>query len=114
MEPEKLYVNWLEAHCTTSRGERLRRLQQVKIQGYAEKLFWLNAWWPAMGSVENLHPEYEVADFKDGSRYLDYAYIQGDFRACFEIDGFGPHWKDMGRAAFSDERMRQNHLIIDG
>jgi hypothetical protein len=34
--------------------------------------------------------------------------------ACFEIDGYGPHARDIGREKFSDHLTRQNHLVIDG
>ncbi|WP_426901554.1 hypothetical protein [Rossellomorea vietnamensis] len=35
-----------------------------------------------------LHPEYEINDFKDGKRYLDFAYIRPTMQICFEIDGW--------------------------
>jgi len=114
MDIETLYGDWLKMHQEQSRGERLRRLKLVEKQGYAEKVFWTQVWHPAMGDSDNLIPEFEVADFKDGRRFLDFAYLKEHFRVCFEIDGYGPHWRNAGRTAFSDERMRQNHLVIDG
>lgn len=67
-----------------------------------------------MGSFDYVHPEYEVSDFKDGSRYLDFAYIRFPYRVCMEIDGYGPHLRDISRTQFADQLMRQNHLQIDG
>ncbi|MDF2720418.1 MAG: DNA-binding response regulator [Paenibacillus sp.] len=61
-----------------------------------------------------MHPEYEVFDFKDGSRFLDFAFIQGKLRICMEVDGFGPHRRDIDRRQFSDELTRQNQLVVDG
>lgn len=70
-------------------------------------------WWPAFGHFNHLHPEYEVNDFRDGFRYLDFAYIQSSIREI-EIDGFGPHLQRISRTQFSDQWIRQNHLVIDG
>ncbi|MEH7179198.1 DNA-binding response regulator [Neobacillus vireti] len=60
------------------------------------------------------HPEYEVDDFKDGKRYLDFAYIRPAIRICLEVDGYGPHLKNISRWKFSDNLERQNQLVIDG
>lgn len=53
-------------------------------------------------------------DFKDGTRFLDFAYIRSPYQICLEIDGYGPHARDMSRRQFADNLMRQNHLAIDG
>ncbi|SCW78642.1 hypothetical protein SAMN04487970_104725 [Paenibacillus tianmuensis] len=78
-----------------------------------EKLFLQEVWWPAVGHFEHLHPEFEVHDFKDGTRYLDFAYLRPPFKVCFEIDGYGPHSRDASRWQFADRLVRQNHLVID-
>ncbi|WP_246314993.1 DNA-binding response regulator [Paenibacillus foliorum] len=90
----------------------MRRLQEG--HGHAERRFLEQVWWPATGSFDHLHPEYEVHDFKDGTRYLDFAYLRFPMRICIEIDGYGPHSKDVSRWQFADQLMRQNHLVIDG
>ncbi|TMV51416.1 DNA-binding response regulator [Paenibacillus mesophilus] len=112
MARDKAYAVWIGNHQSQRSGERLRRLNEG--HGHAEKLFAETVWWPAFGNFDSLHPEYEVFDFKDGSRFLDFAYIQGVARICIEIDGFGPHRRDIDRRQFSDELTRQNHLVIDG
>lgn len=99
-----------QVRCEESE-ERKRRIARL---GHAERLFLQEVWWPAIGSFEYLHPEYEVSDFKDGTRFLDFAYIRFPLRICFEIDGYGPHSRDLSRWQFADQLMRQNHLIIDG
>lgn len=106
------YEVFLKMHLHQYSGEKLRRLNEG--HGHAEKLFLQYVWWPAIGHFENLHPEYEVLDFKDGTRYLDFAYIRPPFQICFEIDGYGPHARDANRRQFADNLMRQNHLMIDG
>jgi hypothetical protein len=108
----KEYADFMKNHLERRKGERLRRLQEG--HGHAEKLFLENVWWPAFGQFHHLHPEFEVFDFKDGKRYLDFAYIRLLVRIAFEIDGYGPHWRELSRWQFSDQCQRQNHLIIDG
>ncbi|MNI67713.1 hypothetical protein D3C73_1233600 [compost metagenome] len=71
-------------------------------------------WWLAIGNFENLHPEYEVVDYKDGFRYLDFAYLRPGLQLAIEIDGYGPHMRHISRVQFSDQCRRQNDLVIDG
>lgn len=111
MNFEKAYDLFLQHHIRFSSGERLRRLKESDL--HAEKKFAENIWWPSFLHIDFLHPEYEVSDFKDGIRFLDYAYIRHTWKICFEIDGFGPHYENISRQKFSDNLMRQNHLVID-
>jgi hypothetical protein len=106
------YDNFMKEHLQNRLGESLRRLQEG--HGHAEKLFLEQVWWPAIGHFKHLSPEYEVNDFKDGYRYLDFAYIRQPFQVCIEIDGYGPHSRDTSRWHFADNLIRQNHLTIDG
>ncbi|MED4229323.1 DNA-binding response regulator [Neobacillus cucumis] len=109
---EEEYQAFINAHLQVRTGERLRRLQGGHSQ--AEKMFLKQVWWPLFYHFRYLHPEYEVNDFKDGKRYLDFAYIRPAIRICFEIDGYGPHLKNISRWQFSDNLERQNQLVIDG
>ncbi|KKK39816.1 hypothetical protein WQ57_00520 [Mesobacillus campisalis] len=109
---EEDYLAFMEAHSQARVGERLRRLQEG--HNHAEMLFLKQVWWPLFHHFRYLHPEYEVNDFKDGKRYLDFAYIRPGIRICFEIDGYGPHLKNISRWQFSDSLERQNQLVIDG
>jgi very-short-patch-repair endonuclease len=106
------YPAFIEQHVKARTGERLRRLKEG--HGKAESMFLQKVWWPLFHNFEFLHPEYEVDDFKDGKRYLDFAYIRSGIRICFEIDGYGPHWRDTNRWQFADHLERQNQLVIDG
>jgi hypothetical protein len=112
MEFEEEYQGFMSAHLEARSGERLRRLQEG--HKHAEILFLEQVWWPLFHHFRHLHPEYEVNDFKDGKRYLDFAYIRPAIRICFEIDGYGPHLKNISRWQFSDSLERQNQLVIDG
>lgn len=106
------YNEFFKKHKKQRRGERLRRLTEG--HGHAEKLFMEQVWWPAFGHFDNMHPEYEINDFKDGIRYLDFALVRDRLRLALEIDGYGPHLQKISRTQFSDQWIRQNHLVIDG
>ena len=109
---EKEYQSFMDSHLQARTGERLRRLQEG--HNHAEMLFLKQVWWPSFNHFQYLHPEYEVNDFKDGNRYLDFAYIRPAIKICFEIDGHGPHLRNITRWQFSDSLERQNQLVIDG
>jgi very-short-patch-repair endonuclease len=109
---EEEYQAFMNAHLQARTGERLRRLQEG--HKHAEMLFLKQVWWPLFHHFRYLNPEYEVNDFKDGKRYLDFAYIRPAIRICLEIDGYGPHLNNISRWQFSDSLERQNQLVIDG
>lgn len=106
------YEIFLQMQLQTRTGDSLRRLQDG--HGHAEKLFLKQVWFPAVGKFDSLHAEYQISDFKDGVRYLDFAYKRGIHLVCIEIDGYSSHHKDMNRWQFADHLTRQNHLILDG
>lgn len=111
MEFAEGYEAFIRHHEEKRTGERLRRLREG--HGHAEKLFLQQIWWPAVGHFRYLHPEYEVRDFHDGTRFVDFAYVRPPFRICFELDGYGPHLRDVDRWRFGDNLMRQNQLVLD-
>jgi predicted DNA-binding protein (UPF0251 family) len=108
---DEAYDQFILYHLKHRKGEAKRRIKEGL--GHAEKLFLEHVWWPAIGNFNQLYPEFEIQDFQDGFRYLDFAFIRESFRICFEIDGFGPHSRDANRKQFADHLLRQNHLIID-
>ncbi|MCD9022296.1 DNA-binding response regulator [Cohnella silvisoli] len=112
MDFETAYVLFIEKYKKGRRGESLKRL--IKGHGHGEKLLLEKVWWPAFQNFDNLYPEYEVSDFKDGNRFLDYAFLQDYVMLNIEFDGFHSHAKDINRTKFSDNLMRQNHLVLDG
>ena len=105
------HAAYLQRHLKLRKGESRRRLEVG--HSHAEKLFLEKVWWPAFGHFEDLQPEYEIADFRDGSRYLDFAWIRNGIRLAIEIDGYDAHGRHADRQKFSDDRIRQNHLILD-
>jgi very-short-patch-repair endonuclease len=107
---EVSYEEWLKEQMVDGSSERQRRLRE---HGHAEKLFLEQVWWPVFGQLEDLNGEYEVNDFKDGIRFLDFAYLRHPHKIAIEIDGYGPHNRDIDRRGFADRLMRQNYLILD-
>ncbi|RKP47956.1 DNA-binding response regulator [Cohnella endophytica] len=112
MDFNTAYEAFLSKHRISREGERLRRLNEG--HGHLEKLILENVWWPAIGHFDDLHPEYEVSDFRDGARFLDFAWLPGPIRLNIEGDGFDTHARKVTLSGFDDDRIRQNHLIIDG
>ncbi|MGG1311593.1 DNA-binding response regulator [Cohnella laeviribosi] len=110
---EQAYGRMMEKAIKNARGERRRKIKED--HGYLEKLFLEKVWWPAVGNLKFLHPEYEVRDFKDGTRFCDFAYLPPRGSGMLiEADGFGTHFRDVSRWKYGDDMERQNHLLIDG
>ena len=108
----KEYRAFVESHLTRRSGPSRQRLAEGL--GHAETMFLEKVWWPMFHQFENLHPEYEVRDYREGYRYIDFAYIEPYFRVAMEIDGIGPHWKNINKWQFTEHNFRQNSLAIDG
>lgn len=108
---EAAFQRWMETQIRQSKGERRARLK--KGLGHAEYTFVSRLWWPAFGNLDHLHAEFEVHDFKDGVRYLDFAFILPGLKLCIEIDGFSTHGRNLTRWQFDDQLDRQNDLILD-
>jgi len=103
---------YLERQVAESAGERRRRLTEAKR--HAEDLFLQHVWWPLFGTFERLHAEWEVPDFRQGYRYLDFAYLLPPLRIAIEIEGFGPHAKHADRRKFEDDHVRAAFLQAEG
>ncbi|WP_239696724.1 DNA-binding response regulator [Paenibacillus oryzisoli] len=107
-----IYESWLDRQKKNLTGEALRRLNEG--HAHNEKLFAQDIWLPAVGSLDYLHAEYEVTNYRDGVFYLDFAYIRPPYFINWEVDDFSSHAKNMTRRSFEYERERQNQLMLDG
>jgi hypothetical protein len=105
------YQKWMESHQRNRKGERKRRLVESNMHAETEMLRYI--WWPAFGDFNYLHPEYEVIDYLEGRRFIDLAYIRPPVRIAIEVDGYGPHSRDISRRQFCDQWVRQMHLLND-
>jgi len=107
-----LYEEWLERHLAARKGERRRRLAEG--HGHAERLFAETIWLPVVGNFAHLHPEYEIADERGRPLFIDFAFTPPALRAAIEVDGYGPHHRDLDRRQFVEQLNRQNYLVIQG
>ncbi len=105
------HQRWMQEHIRAAKGERKRKL--LEGLSFAENLF-VRQWWEAFGNFDHLHPQYEVRDFKDGVRFIDFAYIHAGVRLCIEIDPFGTHApRNLSRWDYDDGLDRHNDLVLD-
>lgn len=86
------HEKWMKWHLNRRRGERRDAL--VRGHGYGNRLFVEKIWWVLAGSFDGLHPEFEVADWRGRSFFVDFMWIAGGDRFAFEVMDYGSHGKD--------------------
>lgn len=110
---EQYYDEWLQEQINMETSPiRLELLQ--KGLGHGTREFLRAVWFPAIGNFNHLFPEWEVRDFNNGYRYLDLAYMPGGAKGGIEIQGFGPHARDLDVRRFKDLCRRHCLLALDG
>lgn len=110
---DQLYELWIHTNMLNEKNPR--RLEILnKGLGHGTVEFLRSVWFPAIGHFNDLHPEWEVRDFSNGYRYLDLAYMPGDARGGIEIQGYGPHARDLDVRRFKDLCRRHCLLALDG
>lgn len=112
MKFEKEHAKWLRHHIQKRNGERQGRLARGHRE--AEKLFCQHIWWTLHGNFDDLHPEFEVLDWRGHSYYCDFAWLTKSVRLVIEIKGFGPHVRDMDRQKYCNELNRETFLTAMG
>ncbi|WP_339312660.1 transcriptional regulator [Paenibacillus sp. FSL k6-2145] len=76
--------------------------------------FLRSVWFPVMKNFNHLQPECEVRDFHNGYRYLDLAYMPGNgVKGGIEIQGYGPHARDLDVRRFKDLCWRHCLLTLE-
>lgn len=112
MNFEEAHAAYIQHHLQRRTGERRGRLERGHRD--AEKLFCRNVWWPLRGNFDNLHPEFEVLDWRGLSYFCDFAWFTWSAKLIIEIKGFGPHVKDMDRQKYCNELNRETFLAAMG
>ncbi|MDB5052837.1 MAG: hypothetical protein JWM44_887 [Bacilli bacterium] len=102
------HKEWLHSHLERRTGERKGRLERGHQHG--EILFLQNVWWPLQGHLNQLHPEYEVLDWRRRSYFADFAWMPGHVKMIWEIKGYDSHVRDMDRNRYCDELNRETFL----
>ncbi|WP_410771735.1 transcriptional regulator [Fontibacillus sp. BL9] len=110
---EQKYAEWMNSNLQKEENPRRRELLEKGL-GHGTIEFLRSAWYPAVGNFNYLHPEWEVRDFNNGYRYLDLAYKPGGAKGGIEIQGYGPHARDLDVRRFKDLCMRHSMLALDG
>lgn len=73
MKFDAAYAVFIQQHLDRRTGERRGRLERGHQHG--ESLFLRNVWWPLRGNFDDLHPEYEVRDWRNRSYFADLAWL---------------------------------------
>ncbi|MEK4293535.1 type IV toxin-antitoxin system AbiEi family antitoxin domain-containing protein [Paenibacillus sp. FSL R5-0914] len=108
MHYEQAHETFIEKHLASRNGERRGRLERG--HRHAEEMFLQNVWWPLRGDFNDLHPEYEVLDWRGRSYFADYAFLPGPIKLLFEIKGYAAHVRDMDRLKYCNELNRETFL----
>ncbi|KAA1185318.1 type IV toxin-antitoxin system AbiEi family antitoxin domain-containing protein [Paenibacillus sp. B2(2019)] len=108
MSYEQAHEAFIEKHLASRNGERRGRLERG--HRHAEEMFLQNVWWPLRGDFNDLHPEYEVLDWRGRSYFADYAFLPGPIKLLFEIKGYAAHVRDMDRLKYCNELNRETFL----
>lgn len=105
---------WIQRHMDKRRGERLDALKRG--HGFGNRLFVEKVWWPLVGHLDDLHPEYEVRDWRGRSYFVDFAWVVGNHTICIEIMDYGSHGTDRSKYRLDLNRMlylqSQSHVVI--
>lgn len=67
-----------------------------------------------MGHFNDLHPEYEVVDWRNRPYFVDFVWNPGQVKFAFEIKGYGPHVQNTDRNRYRQELNRETYLQIAG
>ncbi len=103
-----MHEAWIKDHLSRRTGERRGRLERGHRHG--ERLFARSVWWEVFGHFEQLHPEFELTDWRGRSYFADFAWITRFVRLIIEIKGFTSHVREMDRQRYSNELNRETFL----
>lgn len=110
---EHALKDWLQKNIQEEKNQRRREILEKGL-GHGTVEFLRLIWYPTVGNFEHLYPEWEVRDFNNGYRYLDLAYMPGNAKGGIEIQGYGPHARDLDVRRFKDLCWRHSLLALDG
>ncbi len=113
MKFDHAYKKWIEELNANEKNPR-RRERIANGLGFSSIEFLREVWFPVVGNFNFLQPEWEVRDLNSGFRYLDFAYMPGGVKGGIEIQGYGPHARNLDTTRFKDLCMRQSYLTLEG
>ena len=112
MDFQKAYGIFMHDHLRNRTGERRGRLERG--HGEAEALFCQNVWWPLRGHFRDLHPQFEVLDWRGRSYYCSFAFITSHLRLIIEVKPFSTYTTETDRQKYCDELNRETFLSAMG
>ncbi|RXJ02533.1 transcriptional regulator [Anaerobacillus alkaliphilus] len=110
---EQKYEAWIEKNILEESNPRRRELLEKGL-GFGTVEFLREIWYPTVGNFDHLYPEWEVRDFNNRYRYLDLAFMPNGVMGCIEIQGYGPHARDLNVSRFKDLCWRHSLLALEG
>lgn len=110
---QQLYEEWIQENMNKEENPRRREILNKGL-GHGTVEFLRSVWFPAVGHLNHLYPEWEVRDFNNGYRYLDLAYMPAGAKGGIEIQGYGPHARDLDVRRFKDLCWQHCLLALDG
>lgn len=110
---EQEYDAWIQKNLAEETNHRRRELLEKGL-GFGTIEFLRKIWFPTVGNFDHLYPEWEVRDFNNRYRYLDLAYMPKGAKGCIEIQGYGPHARDLDVTRFKDLCWRHSLLALEG
>lgn len=106
MHFEQAYEKFMKSHIDRRAGERRGRLVSRNFHG--EKLFLQNIWWALKGNLDDLHPEYEIMDWRGRSYFADFAWKPpSPVKLLIEIKSYSHHVRDLDRDGYCRELRRE-------
>lgn len=109
---DKVYGEWIQKQIEEEKNPRRRDILQKGL-GHGTVKFLSTIWFPTIGNLDDLYPEYEVRDLNNRYRYLDIAYMPRGIKGCIEIHGYRSHARDVEASRFKDLCMKQALLVLD-
>lgn len=110
---DEMYEAWLQSHIDGETNPR-RKERLEKGLGHGTVEFLRTIWFPRIGNFDHLYPEWEIRDFGGGYRYIDLAYMPGGAKGAIEIQGYGPHARDLDVRRFKDLCRRHCLMALEG
>lgn len=112
MRFEQAFEEWMRLNIAEETNHRRIEILEHGL-GHETMEFLGLVWFPAVGNFDHLYPEWEVQDFNNGYRYLDLAYMPDMAKGGIEIQGYGPHARDLDVRRFKDLCWRHSLLALD-
>ena len=109
---EKLLNNWLARQIAEESNPRRREILKKGLSHGTIK-FLQTIWYPVIGNLDHLYPEWEIRDFGNRYRYLDLAYMPGGAKGCIEIQDYSSHARDIEAWRFKDLCLKHAYLSLD-